>query len=519
MGSETFLTGGAERTLSLAARLAGSQGVERVTPLHLLAALLMEEGVAAEYLARHGIGLSLLRDSGDEYWHPAWESPDSPPELPAHSDSLGDILIRARSRSHSGGRPTETDTLDLLVGLLQQQSPAAKFLSARGLSPEILLHNDASERTGSGLPLPMEENLRWETVVASERISALRIVDASINRLREGIRVVEEYFRFHRDDASRAEWIKRWRHRLTEACLGLNFSDLLAGRETQLDVGTSITLTSELSRDSLHDVLWANLKRAQESCRTLEEYGKLLSTHFAERIKQLRYDLYTFEKGLRNLIAGGDRWPSHPLYLLVTEDLCRRGSGPVIRGALQAGVRIIQIREKSMPDRKLVEHGRRIREWTREFGALLIMNDRPDLAVLIDADGVHVGQEELGVLDARRIVGPQRFVGVSTHSVEQAEQALRDGADYIGVGPVFPSKTKSFREFVGLDLVRNVCGAGALPSYAIGGIDAENLSEVIAAGARGVAVSSAVCGAEDPQSAARHLLEMFALSTDSTESP
>lgn len=514
MDLEAFLTGGATRALSLAARLAGNQQVDSVSPNHLLAALLMEEGVAAEYLNQQGIEVEHLRSAGTEHWHSAWESSAVPEDPPAHGEQLGEILIHARSRAHSGGRSTETDTLDLLAGLLEQTGPAALFLKSRGITAATFSLSDSSNRTGSGQPLPMEENLHWESVTGEEQLAALRIVDSSCNRLREGIRVIEEYFRFHRNDSFRTEWLKRWRHRFAEACRDLPASDLLTARDTEQDVGTGITLPTEMSRESLDDVLWANLKRAQEACRTLEEYGKLVSTFFAERIKQLRYELYTFEKSLGGLLNRGRGWIAHPLYLLVTEDLCLRGSGPVIRGALAAGVRIIQIREKNMSDRKLIEHGHRIREWTREYGATLIMNDRPDLALLIDADGVHVGQDELSVADARKIVGPKLYVGVSTHSVEQAEQALREGADYIGVGPVFPSKTKSFSEFVGLDLVRSVCGIVPLPTYAIGGIDAQNLESVTKAGARCVAVSSAICGAEDPQSAAAALLNMIPVTAE-----
>jgi thiamine-phosphate pyrophosphorylase len=133
------------------------------------------------------------------------------------------------------------------------------------------------------------------------------------------------------------------------------------------------------------------------------------------------------------------------------------------------------------------------------------MNDRPDLAVLADADGVHVGQDELGVRDARRIVGPARLVGVSTHNLEQVEQAVLDGADYIGVGPVFPSGTKSFADFPGLDFVRKATAATRLPAFAIGGITENNVAAVRAAGAERIAVSGALCGAEDPAAAARGL--------------
>jgi thiamine-phosphate pyrophosphorylase len=133
------------------------------------------------------------------------------------------------------------------------------------------------------------------------------------------------------------------------------------------------------------------------------------------------------------------------------------------------------------------------------------MNDRPDLAVLTDADGVHVGQEELSVRDARRIVGPSRLVGVSTHTLEQARQAVLDGADYIGVGPVFPSTTKNFTKLAGLDFVRQVAAEITLPAYAIGGITLENLDQVLECGARRVAVSGVICRADNPSEPATEI--------------
>src|SRR4029077_19739139 len=128
-----------------------------------------------------------------------------------------------------------------------------------------------------------------------------------------------------------------------------------------------------------------------------------------------------------------------------------------------------------------VTYGKLVREWTARAGALFIMNDRPDLALLTDADGVHVGQEELSVREARRIMGPSRLVGVSTHTLEQARQAVLDGADYIGVGPVFSSTTKAFAHLAGLDLVRQVAAEITLPAYAIGGIGLENIEALLSA--------------------------------------
>ncbi len=134
------------------------------------------------------------------------------------------------------------------------------------------------------------------------------------------------------------------------------------------------------------------------------------------------------------------------------------------------------------------------------------MNDRPDLAVLSAADGVHVGQDELSVKDARAIVGPHALIGVSTHNIEQARRAVLDGADYIGVGPTFPSDTKKFESFAGLDFVRAVVAEIALPAFAIGGITLDNVSQVISAGLSRIALSGAIVNAPNPTTASRDFL-------------
>ncbi len=156
----------------------------------------------------------------------------------------------------------------------------------------------------------------------------------------------------------------------------------------------------------------------------------------------------------------------------------------------------------------MLELAQRVRVWTRETGALFVVNDRADLAVAADADGVHVGQDDLPVKEARAIVGPRRLVGVSTHSLEQARQAVLDGADYLGVGPVFASGTKPFDSLAGLDFVREVAAEISLPWFAIGGINADNVAAVIEAGAQRIAVSQAILSAEDPAAAAAKLCEL-----------
>jgi thiamine-phosphate pyrophosphorylase len=334
-----------------------------------------------------------------------------------------------------------------------------------------------------------------------------RILDAAANRAGEGLRVIEEFVRFGLNDAHLSRLLKEFRHELTAALTAVPEANRLAARDTPGDVGTVIGTPSEYERSSLLAVVKASFKRVQEALRTLEEYGKLIESNgvapaFAQRVEQLRYRLYTAEKAVLRTESAAGRLHGQHLYLLVTTKSCASGLEATVRGGLAAGVRIVQVREKQLPDRQLVELARRIRGWTSESGALLIVNDRPDIAVLVEADGVHVGQDELTVRDARQIVGPDRLVGVSTHTIEQARQAVLDGADYLGVGPTFPSGTKQFDQFAGLEFVRQVAAEIALPWFAIGGINAENLKSVLEAGASRVAVSGAICGAAEPEQAA-----------------
>jgi thiamine-phosphate pyrophosphorylase len=176
-----------------------------------------------------------------------------------------------------------------------------------------------------------------------------------------------------------------------------------------------------------------------------------------------------------------------------------------LHAALDGGVEIVQLRAKDLPDAEVVAAARRFKAACDEHDALLIVNDRPDLAAAAGADGVHVGQDDMPVARAREIVGPDLIVGLSTHTPAQVDGA--DGVDYIGVGPVNATPTKPGRPAVGLDLVRYASTHARVPFFAIGGIDASNIAAVRAAGAERVAVVRAIVDAVDPEAAARALTE------------
>jgi thiamine-phosphate pyrophosphorylase len=187
------------------------------------------------------------------------------------------------------------------------------------------------------------------------------------------------------------------------------------------------------------------------------------------------------------------------LYLVLEAE----AAGRVVEPALRGGVDLVQLRDKQGTDAEIVAAGRELAALCRRHRALFLVNDRPDLAVECGADGVHVGQDDMPVDDARAIVGNERIVGTSTHSAEQVDAAEAGDADYYAVGPVFETPTKAGRPATGWDLVAYAAGRATKPWFAIGGIDAETAVAAAAAGAERAVVVRAVRDADDPEAAAR----------------
>lgn len=338
----------------------------------------------------------------------------------------------------------------------------------------------------------------------------IRVLDASLNRAAEGLRVVEDYVRLVLDDRHLTEQFKRLRHDLAAAGALLPLAERHAARDTQADVGTTVSTPSEGERRDAWQVCVASLERVKQSLRSLEEFSKVAKPQAAGEFERLRYWLYSLEAAVGRTVEANERLGEARLYVLIDSQGSEAAFVALVKDLIAGGVDVIQLRDKGLSDRELLSWAQLLvaicqSESPSERRPLVIVNDRPDIAAIADADGVHVGQEELSVKDARTIVGPRRLVGVSTHSIEQARAAVLDGANYLGVGPTFPSRTKSFDVFPGLDFVRQVAAEIRLPAFAIGGIDAGNVGEVVAAGLRRVAVSSAVTGEAKPLAAVEAL--------------
>ncbi len=328
-----------------------------------------------------------------------------------------------------------------------------------------------------------------------------RILDANFDRAREGLRIIEEWCRFALNDAVLANECKQMRQDL-----GMwHTPEIRAARNTVADVGTELSHPREEQRTGIEQLLQANLCRIQEALRVLEEYGKLHSTSLSSGCKQMRYRVYTLES---NLIAYRRRQilATARLYLVTSPapDLLQR-----VEAALQGGLTLVQYRDKQSNDIDRLMMAQQMCQLCHHYGALFILNDRVDLALAVDADGVHLGQQDAPIALARRLLGSHRIIGRSTTNPDEMARAIQEGADYIGVGPVYETPTKAGKAAAGLEYVQHAAKNATVPWFAIGGIDSSNINDVLKAGAPGVAIVRAIMESENPTHAVQFCLSML----------
>jgi thiamine-phosphate pyrophosphorylase len=457
---------------------------------HLLLGLAAAEHDSSLWLRQHGLNPDVLEEQ--IYLQSGCSRDPLPFEEATEGASVGSALCGVPDPGSDASYESRNATEGAAYRGFPQPSPPSAPIPCNA-------ENDAATRG----PADSACNL---TSSSREEIRVLRVLDASGNRAREGLRVVEDYVRFVLDDRHLTEQLKRLRHDLAGLLDRLSLDQRLRARETESDVGTSLWTPAERRRESAAAVLTANFTRLQEALRSLEEFGKIIDADLAAGIQQLRYRCYTLQRGVELTRASLVRLQHARLYVLLDGGPDEKSLAALARGLIDARVHVLQLRDKQLDQRRLLDRLGMLRELTAGTDTLLVVNDRADLAALARADGVHVGQEDLSVKEARSIVGPQALVGVSTHSVEQARQAVLDGASYLGVGPTFPSGTKAFVDFPGVELLRAVAAEIRLPAFAIGGISAGNVDQVLAAGFRRIAVSGAITHAPDPVAAARELL-------------
>lgn len=526
-------------------------------PSHLVLAMLMEESLGSKCLNNLGMTIGTVAEgcmgeasatAAMTFLETTSGSPDvlafcSAPRVGVTVQPIWCSQVQDRARNIARSRPldTEVSSEHLLQAMVELDGPLKELLLKRGVSAdavmaELGLGTPEAETLEVDFELTVDEIPRDPAEVsplsidhagqmAEDANRVLALIDANLNRAREGLRVLEDFSRFVQRDLRATTAIKQLRHDLVSAeRLLRDECAAICHRDTVSDVGTDVSTTAEMKRENVYDVVTANARRVQEALRSLEEFGKTVSGSFAGTVKQLRYRSYTVEQ----MIAGPQattslsplelrtrrlqRLQHARLYLLVTEKLCRLSWQDVVVAALEGGVDVIQLREKELEDDELIARGRWLAKACEKYDALFILNDRVDLAVAAGAHGVHLGQDDLAPTEARAKLPPQLLLGLSTHSPEQISNACQENVDYLGVGPVFPSQTKSFDVFPGLELVTAASSVADRPWFPIGGISSRNVSQVMDAGAVRIATCSAVIGHADPAAAAGQLQQQLSAS-------
>ncbi|MFH1647788.1 MAG: thiamine phosphate synthase [Chloroflexota bacterium] len=339
----------------------------------------------------------------------------------------------------------------------------------------------------------------------------LRIIDANLNRIGEGLRVLEEMARLSLNDADLTQQFKDLRHDLVAVDAGLQ-EKLIAARDAAGDVGADMESPGQKKPHGVPATIVANARRVQESLRVIEELAKAPGSPLeTERYRRARFALYTLEKTLLARMLRQDRMARLTgLYVIIdTAVLGGRSHTGATLQAIRGGAKVIQFRDKEGLKGKVMSIAGELKKLCEEHNVLFIVNDDLDIALAVDADGLHVGQDDLPVAVARRLLPIDKILGASVRTVEEAEAAASDGADYLGVGAMYATPSKKEAGVVGPGRIRDIRQKVDLPIVAIGGINKGNLGEVVREGAVAAAVISAVLGTADIEAATRQLVKVI----------
>ncbi|MFA5374884.1 MAG: thiamine phosphate synthase [Dehalococcoidia bacterium] len=332
-----------------------------------------------------------------------------------------------------------------------------------------------------------------------------RLIDANLNRLSEGLRLLEDVARFILNDAALSSRLKALRHDLLSNTKSFQ-KTILSARDSEGDV-TAFS-TESMSRSDANDVVTANARRVTESLRVLEEFAKLPDIGLDPmKFKRARFAIYEIEKELSGKVSRRGKRIAGLYVIIDREALGRKDEIDACRQAIRGGANIIQLRDKLENKSRMLNSAMKLQEACAPSGVPFIMNDSLDIALASGADGLHLGQDDLPVSAARHLLPIDKLLGCSTTTVKEALKAEADGADYIAIGSIYPTKSKSDITVVGLGRLREIREAVSLPIVAIGGINADNARTVINAGADAIAVISAILENDDVERATRKIAE------------
>ena len=363
------------------------------------------------------------------------------------------------------------------------------------------------------------ESLEMEEIESEKDGSVVgfwRTLDASANRSAEAVRVLEDILRFCLDDAFLSQEAKAIRHELAIIFSREDLQARIRLRDVLRDVGVSTTVAKTPPRTEIKHVFAANAARASQSIRSLEECSRLVVPAVTAAFEQLRYRIYTLEKAAMTIIISENRLADISLCVLLDVDRPKIEFKMLVGQLLAAGVNMIQLRDKKANTSLLCERTKTITQQARQYAestagkrCIVLVNDRADVAVAANADGVHLGETDLPVNLARKVCGHDFIIGRTAHSIDEAKQAVLDGADYLGAGPCYPGNTKQFKEFATDTFLRYVSEEIRLPVFAIGGITSDNLDRLVRLGVKRVAIASSITDAADPGKESRLICSLL----------
>ena len=330
-----------------------------------------------------------------------------------------------------------------------------------------------------------------------------QIIDANLDRAREGLRVLEDWARFglgHQDFVIK---IKNFRQ-----LLGKNHLEIYKKSRNNIeDRCKGLSHIEQIKRKDPNKIISSNSARVQEALRVIEEFSREHNINLSKIASEIRYEIYTLEIELLNFNyrnKAEEIIKENNLYAITEE---KEKLLAIIENILIAGVKIIQHRFKDGNDKDHLKEAMEINRLCKKYNALFIVNDRIDIVLASGADGIHLGQDDLDLETARKLLGSSKIIGISANNANDINNAVNGGCDYLGIGPIFKTSTKKDKESIGIDKVKALTKDLKIPWFAIGGIDKTNINSLKNNGISKVALVSALMNSEDPSQEAKIILK------------
>ena len=342
-----------------------------------------------------------------------------------------------------------------------------------------------------------------QNITQPEDLRIYQIIDANLDRAREGLRVLEDWARFGLGNEDFVVRTKNFRQ-----ILGKNHLEIYkTSRNFIEDQCKGLSHYEQITRKNPEKIISSNSARVQEALRVIEEFSRDHNTKLSKIASEIRYEIYTLEIDLLNfntrkraeLIISENN-----LYCITDQN---KNLLEIIEKILSGGVKIIQYRFKEGNDIDHLKEATEIKQLCKKYKSLFIVNDRIDIALASNADGVHLGQDDMDIINARKLLGSSKIIGITANNSNDINNAIKNGCDYIGIGPVFKSPTKKNKKPLGIEKIKSLTKDLDLPWFAIGGINKNNISSLISKGIKKVAVISGLLDSQDPREEAIIILK------------